>query len=162
MLAGAMAATAVLALNVHGSVVRHREARQETELNGLKAMSRYVSSHQEPGDAAIFFNAEPHLSFKYYAALAGAKQTPKIVIPDYHGATTAAQTFPSQEEIRAAAAPFPRVWLILNQFAIERDWRPKEPNLPRFDEALAADFKQDSRYKVGWFEISLYTHRKKM
>jgi mannosyltransferase len=158
MWVGVSTTVAVFALDVHGSVVRHREARQETSLNGLKAMSRYVLSHQEPGDAAIFFNAEPHLSFKYYAALAGATQAPKIVIPDYRGATTAQQYIPSREEIQAAAAPFPRVWLILNkEITIRADWLPKEP---MFRDALAADFKLDSQYKVGWFEISLYTRRK--
>jgi hypothetical protein len=144
--------------------MRYWEAKRVTNSNGLRGMSRYVLSHQEPGDAAIFFNAEPHLSFKYYAALAGATQTPKIVIPDYHGAITAAQDFPSQEEIRAAAAPFPRVWLILNEFTIQHDWLARNPMFhardPNFHNALAADFKLDSQYKVGWFEISLYTRRK--
>ncbi|HTC35366.1 MAG TPA: glycosyltransferase family 39 protein [Bryobacteraceae bacterium] len=164
MWVGVSTTVAVLALNVHGSAMRYWEAKRVTNSNGLRGMSRYVLSHQEPGDAAIFFNAEPHLSFKYYAALAGATQTPKIVIPDYHGAITAAQDFPSQEEIRAAAAPFPRVWLILNEFTIQHDWLARNPMFhardPNFHNALAANFKLDSQYKVGWFEISLYTRRK--
>lgn len=155
--AGALAAAAVLALNVHGSAMGYLEARREAHRNGLREMSRYVLSHQEPGDAAIFFNAEPHLAFKYYAALAGTGQTPKIAIPDYHGATTAAQYMPSSEEIQAVAAPFPRVWLILNEVTIPTDWLRKEP---MFRDALAANFKVDSRNKIGWFQISLYSRAK--
>ncbi len=154
MWAGALAGVAVFALDAQGSLRQHFGAKPQ--MGGLKQMTRYVLSHQEPGDAVIFFNAEPHLAFKYYAALAGTGQTPKIVIPDYHGATTAAQYIPSPKEIQATAAPFRRVWLILNEVTIPDDWIAKEP---MFRQALAADFEPDKPYRVGWFEISLYTRK---
>jgi len=154
MWVGALAALAVFALDAHGSLRQHHAAKPQW--SGLKQMTRYVLSHQEPGDAAIFFNAEPHLAFKYYVALTGTGQAPKIVIPDYHGATTAAQYIPSPEEIQATAAPFRRVWLILNVVTVPREWLAKEP---MFRQALEADFKQAHQYNVGWFQVSLYTRK---
>ena len=154
---GAFAGFAVFTLTLYGSVAQYRTATNQTD--DYRAMTWRVLSEQQPGDAAIFFTAAAHMSFQYYATLAGAGRTPTIVFPNFGDAPTGAQPVPSREQIEAASAPYPRVWLVLgwNSINLVPAWKEAVPPLYQ---ALEQNFTLEEEQTAGKFQILLYAHKR--
>jgi hypothetical protein len=74
-----------------------------------RAVTRHVLSHQEPGDAAIFYTFSEHYVFEYYL-LREREADGESIAP--------AVLFPlaiERSSIEKHAAPYHRVWLVLHQ-----------------------------------------------
>ena len=153
---GAFAVVAVFSMNVYGTVIQYRAAKSTT--NDCREMTRYILSKQQPGDAVIFFIAAPHMSFRYYATLAGGERVPKIVIPDFGDAPTGANPIPSHEEIEVASSAYSRVWLVLdrNAFNLRPAWKQAAPLVRR---ALEQNCRLEGEQEIGRFLVSLYVHK---
>jgi mannosyltransferase len=154
---GAFAGFAVLSLSLYDSLALYRTASKQTD--NYRAMTRCVLSEQQPGDAAIFYTPAAHMSFRYYATLAGAARTPTVVFPNFGDAPTGAQPVPSPEQIEAASAAYPRVWLVLDWTSINLvpAWKDAVPPLYQ---ALEQNFTLEEEQTAGKFQVFLYSHKR--
>lgn len=154
---GAFACFAVLSLSLYASRAQYRTAANL--IDNHKAMTRYILSEQQLGDAAIFYTPAAHMSFRYYATLAGAGRTPTIVFPNFGDVPTGAQPAPSWQQIEAASAAYPRVWLVLDWTSINLvpAWKDAVPPLYQ---ALEQNFTLEEEQAVGRFQVLLYSHKR--
>jgi mannosyltransferase len=116
---GAAAGALLFSLGSWASALQYRAVVSHT--NPYRDMTRFILAREQPGDAAIFFTPSTHLSFNYYANFATADQRqnlPKIVIPNFGDAPSAAQPIPSVDEVRSASEGYRRVFLVLNLIGI--------------------------------------------
>jgi len=153
---GAVAGFAVLSLSLYASRAQYRTATNQTD--DYRAMTRCVLSEQQPGDAAIFYTPAAHMSFRYYATLARAERTPTVVFPNFGDAPTGAQPLPSREQIEAASAAYPRVWLVLdwNSINLVPEWKDAVPQLYQ---ALEQNFTLEEEQAAGRFQVLLYSRK---
>ena len=88
-------------------------------------MTQYVLDRAAPDDGIFFFTAATHMSFNYYAErrrqeTPGARNvTPAILFPNFGNTPTGAQPTPTRSEVQAAGRGHRRVWLVLNNDAID-------------------------------------------
>jgi mannosyltransferase len=118
---GAAAGALLFSLGSWASALQYRAVVSET--NPYRDMTQYILAREQPGDAAIFYTQSAHMSFNYYANFATADQRqnlPKIVIPNFGDAPTAALLIPSVDEVRSASEGYRRVFLVLNLTSIRR------------------------------------------
>ena len=160
---GAVLGVAVLGATANASVEQYFATVGGS--NPLKDMTHYVVTRQRPGDAVILFTAATYFPYVYYTAvmpgtahLSAADAAASVVFPDYKGVPSGLQPNPSADQIRAAIAGKPRVWLLMNMAGV-RLVNGAATTEPVFHSVLREDFVLQEETPMGIIHVYLYERR---